>query len=316
MDPLHGSMKQYMGWKIDFTRPRGEPAYAEPGSVSWRVFANPVALAIGGVCAVLLEFADRRIRSGVWDHSTFPTDPIGRGQRTGMAAQIGVFGPRSAAEDVIARITRMHAKVEGEAPDGTPYRALDAELLNWVAATASYGFVMAYHRFVRALGAEEADRFFVEAIPVGRLYGAADLPASLAEFERMCDARIAGFEPHPINLEFLAIVGSTKAVPGVPDWLKRELANAAIAILPPAVRRVLELGDAYDLSRSGRLAIRALGRLADVVPRPDSPPGHASERLGLPRSFPWLSRTRQAKLLLAREKGRNGLSSGSIQKYT
>ena len=114
---------------FDFSRPRGEPSFAPPGSVQWRVFANPVALGIGGVCAVLLEFADARIRSGVWDHSTFSSDPVGRGRRTMMAAQIGVFGPRSAAEEVIERINRMHAGVSGETPAGVHYSALDTELL-------------------------------------------------------------------------------------------------------------------------------------------------------------------------------------------
>ena len=72
-------MKRYMGWDIDFLSPPGEPAYARPDSVQWRVYKNPVALALGGVCAVLLEFADPRIRSGVWDHSVSPKDPLGRG---------------------------------------------------------------------------------------------------------------------------------------------------------------------------------------------------------------------------------------------
>ena len=75
-------IKSYLGWKVDYLNPPGEPAFAGPDSVSWQVFKNPIALAIGGVAAVLLEFADARIRSGVWDHSVFKTDPIGRSKRT------------------------------------------------------------------------------------------------------------------------------------------------------------------------------------------------------------------------------------------
>lgn len=293
-------MKQYMGWKIDFTKPPGEPAYAAPGSVTWRVFANPVAMAIGGVCAVLLEFADARIRSGVWDHSSFAADPLGRGRRTGMAAYVGVFGPRSAANTVIAGVTKMHGGVKGRTPDGTPYRALDPELLDWVAATATYGFVAAYHRFVRPLSERDIDRFFVEALEVGRLYGARTLPLSLEQFERMCDDRLGRFEAHPINFEFLDILRSGAAAPAVPRWLQRELAHAAISILPARVRGVLELGDDFALSAGGGRAIRSLARLADVIPQPGSPAAQASKRLGLPRSFPWRSRAAQARLLAAR----------------
>ena len=91
-------MKSYLGWKIDYTVPAGEPAFAAPDSMSWRVFKNPIALAIGGVAAVLLEFADARIRSGVWDHSVFKTDPIGRSQRTGTAAMtVAALGSMSSS---------------------------------------------------------------------------------------------------------------------------------------------------------------------------------------------------------------------------
>jgi uncharacterized protein (DUF2236 family) len=63
---------------IDFSRPKGEPALIPSGSISWRIFKNPVAVFIGGVTAVLLEFAEPRVRDGVWQHSTFRTDPLNR----------------------------------------------------------------------------------------------------------------------------------------------------------------------------------------------------------------------------------------------
>jgi len=93
-------LSSYLGWKIDFSQPPGEPSLQHPSSVQWRVFKNPIALGIGGVAAVLLEFADARIRSGVWDHSTYKADPIGRSKRTGIAAMLGVYGPQSAARRV------------------------------------------------------------------------------------------------------------------------------------------------------------------------------------------------------------------------
>lgn len=293
-------MKQYMGWPVDFTRPAGEPAYAAPGSITWRVFANPVAMAIGGVCAVLLEFADPRIRSGVWEHSTFARDPVGRARRTGMAAYIGAFGPRSAADQVIAGINRMHGRVEGRTPEGRRYRALEPELLDWVAATATYGFVMAYHRFVHPLTSTEIDRFFEEAVPIGRLYGAEGLPVGRADFERLCEDRAGEFEAHPINLEFLHIICSGAAVRGVPHWLRRAFAHAAVSLLPPVVRTALNLGHEFDLSHRQTAVIGAIGRLADVVPQPYTPAAQASRRLGLPWWFPWRSQTTQQRLLAGR----------------
>ena len=66
---------------FDYSQPAGAPAFLGPDSVAWRVYKNQIALGIGGVAAVLLEFADPRIRSGVWDHSIYKVDPIGRSER-------------------------------------------------------------------------------------------------------------------------------------------------------------------------------------------------------------------------------------------
>ena len=63
---------------IDFSRPTGEAALVSPDSVSWRVFKNPISLFIGGVTAVIMELAEPRVRTGVWEHTNFRTDPIRR----------------------------------------------------------------------------------------------------------------------------------------------------------------------------------------------------------------------------------------------
>lgn len=290
-------MTSYLGWKIDFSRPAGEPAYAHPSSVSWRVFKNPVALAIGGVAAVLMEFADARIRSGVWDHSTFKIDPIGRSKRTGVAAMVGVYGPQSAARRVIQGVTNMHARVSGQTPSGEAYRALDPELLDWVSATAGYGFLTAYDRFVARVSLADQDRFFREGEPVARLYGVQAPLRSTADFHRMADRLAPRFEPHPIVEEFLAIIQSGQAAPGAPRFLHRGLARASVSILPASVRDALRLGRAYDLTTVDALALGAAGRLADRVPVLSAPPCQASLRLGLPANFLYRSPASQARLL-------------------
>ena len=289
--------KTYLGWKVDYSTPTGEPAFAAPDSVSWRVFKNPIALAVGGVCAVLLEFADARIRSGVWDHSIFKTDPIGRSQRTGVAAMVGVYGPQSAARRVIQGVTNMHAKVTGETPGGEAYKALDVELLDWVSATASYGFLTAYHRFVSPLSEAEQTRFFAGGDAVARLYGVENPIHSYADFDAMLDRLAPRFEPHPINTEFLDIMTSGRAAPNVPKGLQSALVNAAVDILPAVVRDKLELGAEYDLTSRGRAVVKAMGWIADRIPVRGSPPAQAAERLGLPWNFAWKSETAKVRIL-------------------
>ncbi len=286
------------GPAVDFSTPPGAPAYYTPDSMAWRVFKNPVALGIGGICAVLLEFADPRIRSGVWDHSTYKVDPIGRSQRTGLAAMVSVYGARQTAEQMIAGITRMHEKVIGETPSGTPYRAMEPELLNWVHATAGYGFLKAYDRFVRPLSGEEQSRFWQEGEGIAQLWGVTQTPGSESEFLQMMNALAPGFEPHPINHEFLEIVRTTSAVEA-PAFIRRAITRGAVSLLPPLVREKLDLGADYDLGMLDRLVLKFMGAATERRFDPTSAPALASERLGLPANFLWRPAREQRRLLCA-----------------
>jgi len=290
-------MKSYLGWKVDYTVPAGEPSYTTPDSVSWKIFKNPVTASIAGVCAVLLEFADARIRSGVWDHSVFPTDPFGRAERTRIASHVGVYGPQSAARRVIQGVTNMHAKVSGTTPDGKEYKALDTELLDWVAATAAYGYFMAYSTYASKLSKEEERRFFSEGREVSKLYGVQRRPADIEDFHAMMAKLEPGFEPHPINLDFLAIVKGSGEAKGFQRVVRVALANAAVEILPRSVREVLGLGSEYDLKPFQRWLVRTLAWYAETFPDRNSAAAQGCARLGLPRDFLWKSEKAQTRLL-------------------
>lgn len=291
--------KKYLGWTIDYRTPAGAPAFSGPDSVSWQIYKNPVALAVGGICAVLLEFADPRIRSGVWDHSIFKQDPLGRAERTGTAAMVGIYGPQEAARRVIQGVNNMHSRVQGTTPDGTPYDANDTDLLDWVSATARYGFIMAYHHFVSAVSEEEFDRYFKEGETVARLYGVVHHVTSLDDFDIMMQALVPRFEPHPINTEFLDIMRSGRASDTLPKFIQTAIAHAAIDILPPIVRDKLGLGAAYNLTSWQRFIVRRFGQLSERIADKRSPAAQACERLGLPTRFLWLSAKRRDRILKA-----------------
>ena len=168
---------------VDFSRPAGEPALVSPDSVSWRIFKNPVSLFIGGVTAVIMELAEPRVRTGVWEHTTFRVNPIRRMRRTGLAAMVTVYGARSTAEGMIARVRRVHDRITGITPSGEAYRANDPELLNWVHGTAAYGFVQAYHAYVKPLTLLERNGYYAEGDMAAALYGASEAPASEADLD-------------------------------------------------------------------------------------------------------------------------------------
>ena len=275
------------GPRVDFGSPPGAPALAAPDSVSWRVFKNPVALFVGGVTAVLLELAEPRVRTGVWEHSTFRTDPLGRLKRTGLAAMVTVYGARGTAEAMIAGVGRQHARVGGTTPGGAAYRADEVELLDWVQATASYGFLAAYHALVWPLSPEERDRFYAEAAPAARLYGALGAPRSEAAWEAHLAAMLPRLERSAIVFEFLRLMRGVRLA-GPLSRLQHPLIRAAVGLVPEAARAVLGLGPEW-LPRPLELpVIRAAARIADRTPIPGAPPWEASVRMGLPGD--WLYR--------------------------
>ena len=270
---------------IDFTQPPGEPALVGPDSVSWRVFKNPVSLFIGGVTAVILELAEPSVRTGVWEHSSFRSAPVPRLQRTGLAAMVTVYGPRSVAEAMIGGVVRMHGRVAGQTPAGEPYHANDVGLLSWVQATASFGFVEAYHRYVHPLTPEELDRAHAEGAPAARLYGALEAPASQAELRAFFEAMRGRLEPSPIVLEFLAIMRRAPALPGPARPAQGMLVRAAVEIVPGWVRERLGLTERYGLRSWEAPVVRATARLADQLMLPSSPAVQSCLRLGLPADY-------------------------------
>lgn len=278
LDTLQELMRPPPGMAFDFSQPAGEPALAPSGGVAWQVFANPVSLFIGGVAAVLLELSEPAVRSGVWDHSGFRRDPVLRLRRTGFAAMMTVYGPRSAAERMIARVVRMHEGVKGHTPDGLPYRANDPRLLDWVHATASFGFGAAYHRYVRPLSALEKDALFADGEAAARLYGATGVPHAWAEWEALLAATAPGLEGSPVLADFLRIMGAAPLLPAPLRGLQRLLVRAAVQIVPEPVRSLPQLR-AHGLRPGEALLVQALARTAALLPLGDMPAAQAARRV-------------------------------------
>jgi len=270
------------GRAIDFTRPPGEAALYPPDSLSWHIFKNPVALLIGGIAAVILELAEPAVRTGVWEHSSFRKDPMGRLQRTGLAAMVTVYGARSVAEPMIARIVRMHAKIAGRTPAGVPYSAGDAQLLAWVQATAAFGFAEAYSRFVDPLSEGEFDAVYGEGAPVSQLYGAFGTPRSDAQRRALFDSMRGRLEPSAVIFQFLEIMRETPAFPRPLLWMQRMLVRAAVEIIPEWIRECLGLTEYYGLrSREGWI-VKLAGGISDRIVLAESPAAQSCLRLGLP----------------------------------
>ena len=271
------------GVAIDFAAPAGAAALFAPTSWAWRVMKNPVALTIGGIAAVILELAEPRVRTGVWEHTTFRTDPVARMKRTGMAAMVTVYAPADVARRMIAGVVRAHERVEGSTPAGIRYRANDEDLLNWVNATAGYGFFEAYHRFVRPLAPSELDQLYAEGEEAAALYGAHGAPRSASDLRKLFQAMRPRLERSQIVFDFLEVVRNAPILPS--RALQRLMVRAAVDLTPPWVRKILALDERYGLRPGGGAALRALGAAADRIVLEAAPPAQACLRMGLPADY-------------------------------
>ena len=267
----------------DFLRPLGEAALVSPDSVSWRVFKNPLSLFIGGVAAVIMELAEPRVRTGVWEHTTFRIDPIRRLRRTRLAAMVTIYGARGMAEAMIARVRRMHDRVAGSTPAGKAYRATDPELLNWVQGTAAYGFLQAYHAYVRPLSDLERDRYYAEGTLAASLYGAS-AATSEAALEIRFEAMANQLERSDILFEFLAIMRSAPILPLPLRPVQPLLIRAAIDLTPYWLRRIVGLTDhGLDAWEAG--VVRQIGALADRIVLETNPAVQACRRMRLSANY-------------------------------
>ena len=65
--------------------PASDNALFPRGTVIWRVHGDVTTMMVGGVAALLLQMLHPAVLAGVWDHSSFRGDRIGRLRRTARA---------------------------------------------------------------------------------------------------------------------------------------------------------------------------------------------------------------------------------------
>ncbi|MCP3736236.1 oxygenase MpaB family protein [Sphingomonas sp. RP10(2022)] len=242
--------------EVDLARPPGDDGLFGPASAAWKVHGDFTAMMAGGVAALLLQMLHPGALAGVWDHSNFRDDMLGRLRRTAQFISGTTYGATATAEALIDRVHRIHDRVAGTLPDGTPYSANDPDLLTWVHVAEVASFLAAYRRY-RDPGypLAEQDRYLGEYATVAERLGARGVPRTVAGVE----AYFARVRPR------LRADHRTREVARA--LLHQRPANAAMA---PAQKLLMEGG------------IDLLPRWAARMHGLDRPPGHgAAVRAGM-----------------------------------
>lgn len=179
---------QWTGRLIDFDQPLGDAGLFGPDTMTWRVHADFPGMMAGGVCALMLQTLHPRALAGVWDHSNFRQDLLGRLRRTTAFVAGTSYAPSAEVERLIALVGRIHQKVRGTTPDGQPYSAADPDLLTWVHVTEMWSFLAGYERYRSRQGGvvltlSDRDRYFRETSRLAEAMGAERVPKSVAGAE-------------------------------------------------------------------------------------------------------------------------------------
>ncbi len=228
------------GPSLDYSSPPGDPGLFGPDAVCWKVHADFTSMMAGGVSALLLQALHPLALAGVWDHSSFRTDILGRLRRTATFIAGTTYGNQHDALALIERVRQIHLDVTGIAPDGRPYRASDPALLTWVHVAEVSSFLTAHLRYVNpALPVEAQDRYFAETARIAELLGAVEIPRSRAEIEAYLVAMQVELETSSRTREVVKILMNAQP----PSMAMRPagalVLNAGVDLLPPWAQSML-----------------------------------------------------------------------------
>lgn len=190
---LQRTVAEYLTGSRELRRNEGvaDDSWFGPDSVTWLIMSDWSTL-IGGVESILIQSLHPPTMAGVADHSRYKEDPFGRLHRTSDFIGTTTFRSAAEAEKMVSKIRKIHSRITGTTPDGTPYEANDPHNLAWVHCTEVDAFLRAFQRYGSVeLAAGEADQFVAEMAKVGEALGVVDAPRSVAEL----NSRLATYLP-------------------------------------------------------------------------------------------------------------------------
>jgi uncharacterized protein (DUF2236 family) len=248
---------------------------AEPGGRLWDD-VGLITFSLTSGSAFLLQTMEPSIAAVVDKHSTFRTDPIGRGLRSLASVMMWVYADEESLA-VVERLRELHAPLDAVDADGVRHHALSSGPWAWVLLTGMHAFTEGSRLFGVARDRDEVEEVYAEMKQLMRGFKVAEkeIPATYDDFVVLFDRTV---EEHlrstQVALDFLA--GTRRPAP--PLFLPRPLRPvwrlligpighvqhlAIVGTTPPVARAKLGL----RWTRWHDLQLTALSRaVAGVVP--------------------------------------------------
>ena len=240
--------------------PPSDEALFERDSPIRMVHADLVGMMVGGIRALLLQMLHPDALQGVIDHSNFREDMHGRLRRTAKFIAVTTFAHRDEAMKAIGRVNRIHSKVSGTLPDGTPYSATNPRTLAWVHVTEASSFLAGYLRHVRPdMPGYEQDEYYRQFAVIAKALGADPVPINRNEAEDVLRELRDELRTSPEAREIAQLV-LTQRPPGTPPGMQSVLGGDAVEMLPPFARTMLGLQRPGIAALPARAATWGMGK--------------------------------------------------------
>lgn len=230
----------------------GDPGLTGPGSASWKINSDLPSVVIAGLGAIIMEILHPSVMAGVQDLSSYQEQPLRRGRTTFGYVITTTFANTEAATRLINAVKRMHGRVNGQRPDGVPYRALDPELIGWVHTCIPWAILEAYQRFRGPLSLQEQDRYLREQAVIGRMGGAGPIPESVAELDEYVETMRPKLSVNHQTLQFFEFLMTMPFGMPMPGPLSRPVhrfqIEAGMSLMPDWARKLTGF-DTPELAR-------------------------------------------------------------------
>ncbi len=228
-------------WQFEFEK--GDDAgYFPVGSAVWTVHSS-MTPTVAGIRALLLQALHPGAMAGVYAHSSFREEPLGRLANTIRWIFTVTYGSKVAAKEGSAFVQRLHTRVNGTYIDSRgnkkPYSAADPDLIRWVHLAFTDAFVAAHAAYGGPIPGG-VDTYVAEWAHAGGLMGLEDPPRSEAELR----AQLAAFDGELTTSDQVQETLSYIRRPPLPRSQRlgyQVLFAGAVATLEPKHREMLGL---------------------------------------------------------------------------
>jgi uncharacterized protein (DUF2236 family) len=216
---------------------------------------------------------------GTSEHSYAKLTPFKRLVHTAKAFEKVFFGSREEADGVLDYVQHLHQSVRGVLPEdagvlpaGTPYSALDPELMLWTVAVMAESAQCFYELLVRGLSDSEREALWQDYLRFGELFGLprGACPQSYRTFRAYYAERLASDQIY--LTEEARYIGYATAfeipMPAIQQPGKRVHDLLMLGSLPERARELYRLSYSRRQRLAFSAAVRAIRSARRLTPGP------------------------------------------------